>query len=162
MNESMTITIRRATPEDAAALARLAQPVQQLHVDHHPDQFAPISHDALAKAFRAQLELASVSAWVAEADRHIVGYALGILRERPEAPLIQPRRWYEFDQLVVDPAWRRIGIARSLAEAVALEAAARGTSTIELNVWAFNGPAQRLFEQLGFAPSRLRLERHAP
>lgn len=102
-----------------------------------------------------------VSAWVAETQGDIVGYALGMVRERSSSLLIRARRWYEFEQLVVDPAWRRRGIARRLVETVVVEANRQGLTTIDLNVWAFNKTAQRLFDALGFVPSMHRLERRA-
>lgn len=51
----------------------------------------------------------------------------------------------------VHPVWRRAGLGRALLEATLADARARGFERIELEVYAANAPAIRLYERAGFA-----------
>jgi ribosomal protein S18 acetylase RimI-like enzyme len=70
-------------------------------------------------------------------------------RERPEV-----------EQIGVDPAYTRQGIARALFRHITEAAIADGVSEIELNTWTFNRTAQLAFERLGFVAKNLRFVRH--
>ncbi len=54
-------------------------------------------------------------------------------------------------QIVVDPACRRLGLARHLVETAAQAAATQGFGTLTLIVAEQNLPARRLYDRLGFA-----------
>lgn len=54
--------------------------------------------------------------------------------------------------LAVDPAHRRLGVARALVEAAALAAEAAGAEALFLEVAADNAPAIALYAQTGFQP----------
>jgi len=69
------------------------------------------------------------------------------------------RRWCEIDQLAIDPAYQRRGVARRLVDAVVADAHANGIRDIEMNVWSFNETAQAAFRKLGFQPRIVRLRR---
>lgn len=63
--------------------------------------------------------------------------------------------WLLVDELhvttiAVHPDWRRLGIGRSLLLHLIRAALGRGATAITLEVRASNGPAQRLYEGLGF------------
>ena len=158
----MAVGIRRAVVGDEGHLARLAQMAHDLHVEQRPDQFRSSTREDLTAWYRGQLQTPSIAAWLAEADEHPVGYLLADAKERSANQFVQARRWYEVDQLAVDPAWRRRGIARALIDALLGHASELGLTEIELTVWDFNGPARRCFERLGFGARTHRLERRTP
>lgn len=54
------------------------------------------------------------------------------------------------DHLVVDPAWRRRGIARALMQHAIGQAAAAGASRIDLTANSEKDAARSLYESLGF------------
>lgn len=56
----------------------------------------------------------------------------------------------------VHPVYRGEGIGRALLEATVAEAGARGFERIELEVYASNGPARRLYERAGFEVEGIR------
>ena len=56
------------------------------------------------------------------------------------------------NNIAVDTAYRRRGIARALMRALMKEAAERGCNVIYLEVASRNGAAVSLYESLGFAP----------
>ena len=87
-----------------------------------------------------------------------VGYALGIVHHRAANAFATEQRWFEIDQIAVDPGYRRRGIGRSLILAALEGARARGVDNIEVTSWAFNEPIHHLLRTLGFAPKVVRFE----
>lgn len=69
--------------------------------------------------------------------------------------------WVIFDELhinnlAVDPAWRRRGVASTLLTFVLQSAAAEGAARSTLEVRRSNEPARRLYERFGFAFAGVR------
>lgn len=58
--------------------------------------------------------------------------------------------------IVVDPDWRRLGIARRLLEALADAARERAADQLFLEVRAGNSPALTLYRDIGFAEVAVR------
>jgi len=139
------VTVRRAVGGDAHALAALNRFVHETHLARRPDYFKPVREDEAAAWFRERLEERTTAAWIAEAEGRSVGYVLTF-----------------FDQIAVDPVWRRRGVGRALMAAALAEAGSRGMQNIELFSWAFNTDAHAMFQRLGFEPRMLRFERRAP
>ena len=139
------MTVRHAVGGDAHALAALNRFVHETHLARRPDYFKPVRADEAAAWFRERLEERTTAAWIAEAEGRPVGYVLTF-----------------FDQIAVDPVWRRRGVGRALMAAALAEAGSRGMQNIELFSWAFNTDAHAMFQRLGFEPRMLRFERRAP
>jgi len=145
--------IARATPHDAQRLARLNAFVHDLHVEAHPDFFRATDLGELTTLFRDSLEDAATSAFVARDDDGVpVGYVLTKYVDRKPTPLHHRRTYLEIDQIAVDPAHRRRGLAHVLVACARDEARERGVDRIQLSTWTFNEGAQRFFESEGFAP----------
>jgi len=83
---------------------------------------------------------------------------LAMLQERSEGPFTVARRFCEIDQMVVDPARRREGVARALLLKALSEARAEGIREIEATSWSFNDSAHAMFRRLGFVPKTVRFE----
>jgi ribosomal-protein-alanine N-acetyltransferase len=69
--------------------------------------------------------------------------------------------WVIFDELhinnlAVDPAWRRRGVASALLRFVLAEAGAEGALRATLEVRRSNEPARKLYERFGFAFAGVR------
>ena len=139
-------------------LASLNRFVQQLHLERRPDHFRATQTTELAAWYRSRLEHPSTRIWVAERDGLPVGYVLAIVHEASENPFVQARRWYEIDQVAVDPDWRRTGIASALIRHAISEANSEGVA-VEATSWSFNEGAHELFRQLGFVSKTIRFER---
>ncbi len=146
----MERTIRKAGLDDAEILARLNQTVQDLHVAHFPDIFKPFDHDAVVGWFGSMLQKSNVHAWISEFDDFAVGYTLTVTHERIETALCFARQTCEIDQIAVLPAYRRMGIARSLIACAFEDARSRGIRELELSSWSFNAEAHAAFQALGF------------
>jgi len=151
--------IRAVTPQDIKAVVLLFQGVQELHATHVP------------LAFRLPTDEESTSTWLgpiignpdaycvlAEKDGEAVGY-LFAQEVRREESLIRPAlRWLILEHVAVAPSFQRQGIGTALMKVLFVEAAARKIDRIELEVWSFNGQAQRFFAQHGFAEFNQRME----
>src|SRR5215216_173028 len=106
----MSLTIRMATPDDAAALAHLNAAFNG--IDEPPDQLA-----ARMPAVR-DIE----TALLAEYDGELAGFAC--LRVVP--CLLYPAPYAELTELYIEPAYRRRGVGRALIAAVERLARERG------------------------------------
>lgn len=158
----MGILIRRARVGDEQLLARLNGLAQAIHVAARPDHFKPTGAAELAGWYLSLLQEPAARVWIAEADGAAVGYLVAIFRSVPANPFCRPRRWCEIDQVAVEPAWRRRGIARELVRTAAVEARDEGMRTVELTSWSFNERAQETFRRLGFRPKIVRFELDLP
>jgi GNAT superfamily N-acetyltransferase len=156
------VTVRRAVVGDEQALAALNRGVHEMHRARRPDYFKPTRLADVAAWFRNLLATPTTAAWIAEEGGTPIGFVLACFHERPENPFRQARRWCEIDQIVVDPAWRRRGVGRSLMHAALDEARARGFLEVELSSWAFNTDAHAMFRGLGFELRTVTFERRAP
>jgi ribosomal protein S18 acetylase RimI-like enzyme len=73
--------------------------------------------------------------------------------------LLQPNTTLHIEEVVVDEAYRRRGVARILIGGVEEYAAKVGITRISLNVWKFNGPAEHLYLELGYTVQRSIMEK---
>jgi GNAT superfamily N-acetyltransferase len=108
------------------------------------------------------LERQTTHAWIAEVGGVPVGYTLCMLHHRAANPFAGEQRWFEIDQIAVDPGHRRRGIGRSLITTALASARAQGIRNVEVTSWAFNEPIHELLRTLGFAPKVVRFELVAP
>lgn len=130
----MPIDIRRATPDDAAALAELIA------------EFNGPQGDADETAARLAacdgLEVALV-AWT---GTHAAGFACVRV-----TPAIGFRRWHALlTELYVRESHRRQGVASALVEHAESVARERGATELFLFTGRLNTTAQAFYEQLGF------------
>jgi ribosomal protein S18 acetylase RimI-like enzyme len=159
MSTSPTIAIRTARLDDYAAACRLMDGVDELHRDRLPWMFkAPDSPPRSEAFFAERLNRQDAAVFVADAGP-IVGIAIGMMRAAPEHAVFIQQRYGVIDDIVVDPAFRRRGIATLLAHAVETWATSLGAPWVELNVYDFNTEARRFYEALGYLPLFTRLRK---
>ena len=120
---------RRAGPDDAAELARIAR--------------AALPEATTAASIRASLAREGALAFVVDPG---LGFALG-WRAGEEAEILT---------LAVDEDARGQGLGRALATALLDASRAAGARHVSLEVRGSNKPARALFASLGFAPQRTR------
>jgi GNAT superfamily N-acetyltransferase len=157
---SSTVTIRRATDEDAPALGRLGALLLRTHYDFDRQRFmAPgRSPEAGYGAFLvSQLEDDDVIVLVAERDGQVVGYVYAGL---------EPRSWKELrdacgfiHDVAVEESRRRSGVATALIEAAVAWLKDRGAPRVMLWTAEKNAGAQPLFERLGFRRTMIEMTR---
>ena len=145
------LLLRKATPADAAALARLAEDTfrDAFAADNNPDDMAVYCASAFAPEIQgAQIVDASIETLiVTDATGAFVAYS----QLRDGAPPVEsgpaPIELWRF---YVTAALHGRGIAQRLMAAVMDAARARGAVTLWLGVWEHNVRAQKFYRKFGF------------
>jgi ribosomal protein S18 acetylase RimI-like enzyme len=148
------MTIRRATPSDAAVVARLNAHVQGWHAAHYPDVFYPKPDpEALRAYFEGQMAAPTCTIFLV--GEPAAGYALCTLQFR-EPSLFSPAiRRLMVDHIAVAPEARRKGYGRALLDAARQLAREELADEILLDTWEANHEAHAFFRAAGFSPRRM-------
>lgn len=125
-----TITIRRGTVDDAAAVADVYLASRRAAVGRIP---RGVHTDGEVRAWFASTVLVEHEVWVTELERRIVG--------------ILVLRGDSLDQLYVRPEAQRRGVGSRL-----LAHAKRGRGRLRLYTFEANEPAREFYEKHGFKP----------
>ncbi len=154
---SAEVAIRRATPADATAVARL---LHDFNVEYD-DPMPPVPE--LAGYCERLLREGAMTVLLA-GEEAAGPDGLALLRFRP-SPWTGAEEAY-LQELYVVPARRRQGIGEALLEATIAAARAAGATTLDLNTGETDTGARALYEKLGFTneegpggPSMLFYER---
>lgn len=146
--------IRRATPADAATLARLNAHVQSWHAAHYPEAFFPNPDPvALTAHFADRLADPACAAFVT--GEPAFGYALCTLQTRATSVFSPGYRRLMIDHIAVVPDARRKGHGRVLLDAARHLARDLKAEELLLDTWEANHEAQAFFRAAGFAPRRM-------
>ena len=145
---------RRATPEDAAAIAGLNAHVQGWHAAHYPEVFHASPDPAgLIAYFSGRLADPACTAFLTGDPP--LGYAICTLHSR-EASVFSPAiRRLLIDHVAVAPEARRQGHGRALLRAARDLGRALGVDEILLDTWEANHEAHAFFCAEGFLPRRM-------
>lgn len=152
----MAVTVRRATKDDAAAVAELALSLFELHTGWDPRRFTGIATREGATQFyggRAEAENAAV--FVAADGERIVGFAYMQYEPVLYAELATKVAWLH--DIYVEPDVRGKGVGKELLAAVRDEAKQLGANKVLLTVAVGNKDGQRLFERTGFRTTMLEM-----
>lgn len=151
------MTIRPATPHDAAALARLAAITFPLACppDALPQSIADfIATNLSESSFVRYLSDTERDLFVDEADGVFVGYSMvvyGLPTDADVAASVTARPTAELSKLYVRGEHHGGGIAAALVEAAVTAATHRGAVSMWLGVNQQNARANRFYEKAGFA-----------
>ena len=135
------IGIRRAVLEDIPDIQALYVQEEAAHRRLYPDYFHEQPTLLPEEILREELQDDDCLYLVATAGRQVVGF---IFAKREDCVVLE--------------AHRRQGIATELVEGVRRWAEARGLKRVQLQVWAGNEAASRLYRKLGFAELIIRME----
>ncbi len=144
----------RATPEDAATLARLNFHVQDWHAAHYPTVFFANPDPAGLQTYFAD-RLADPGCTAFLAGDPALGYALCTLQVRAGSVFSPAIRRLMIDHIAVAPEARRLGHGRALLQAARGLARDLGVDEILLDTWEGNQDAHAFFRAEGFAPRRM-------
>jgi ribosomal protein S18 acetylase RimI-like enzyme len=133
------IEIRRAGPEDAAAIARLLHDFNTEYSEPTPGVRALTEY---SRGLLAAGEMTVLLAGGGPDGISLVRFRTGVWTGEPEAHL---------QELYVVPALRGGGIGRALLEATIAVARENGATGIDLNTGATDTAARALYESAGFS-----------
>jgi ribosomal protein S18 acetylase RimI-like enzyme len=145
----VTVTIRDATPADAAAIVGLV--AELADSEHWPLELT-------AAYVPAYLAVPGVRVLLAERGDE----AVGLLAYCVRPGLFHAGDIGYIDELVVARPARRTGVATQLLQTAMDRMAVQGCKEISLSTGFDNAEAQRLYRSLGLTEESLLLERHLP
>ncbi len=143
------LTIRPATSTDRAAVARIADPVQDDHARALPARFRPAVSPLPMEHFHQLLTSRISGILVAEAGGDIVGFVVLRVTDASPIPVYQPRRVTFIDMIAVDQTCRGQGIGKALMGAAMEWGRERSADELELSVHEFNQTAIAFYERFG-------------
>ncbi len=166
----MTLRIRKATPNDYAALVEVLWECDQLHIDHLPQVFqTPLGSRPETIRTREYitglLHDPGASILLAEepdttgAPNVVLGAIITILHDTPPIPLLVPRRYATIDVISVRQDQRGKGIGQQLMHTAEDWAHSMGARDMELNVFLFNQNAVHFYEELGYSAVSQKMSR---
>ena len=152
--------VRPALSADADALDSLLLYLDEVHSTARPDMFRVPVDSPRGPTFLAEILADPEQAiFIAAVDGEVVGFVHTGLRDAAEHPTNVQRRFAMIDTVAVLPGWQGQGVGRALVETAIAWAEARGVLDQQIIVHAFNEPARKLYESLGFTPSFTALRR---
>ena len=156
----MPFTIRPARRADLPEVGRMGALLLRQHHAFDADRFmapGPDPEAGYAWFLGTQLEEEDVLLLVAEDAGRVVGYLYAA---------VEPRSWKELREeagfvhdVVVDEAFRGLGVGGALVERAAGWFTRRGMPRMVLWTAHGNAPARRLFARLGFRPTMVEMTR---
>lgn len=144
------VSVRRATEDDADAVAELHRVLHEPHVRAMPQEYPPYDRAATLEYYRGILADPSWLVWVAEAGGRPVGFLGAAVQQRPESPFTLGLRVLYVHQLAVADDARGRGVGRALLAAAEQAAPALGCTEVRLDHRAFNEGAHRFYASLGY------------
>jgi len=150
--------VRFATEKDIEKVNDLRKQVNDIHVLGRPDIFKAGFCQEFQDFAYTLLNGENKDILVAEREGVICGMACVDYVCKLESPYMMARYFYHVQEIAVDEAFRRQGVARELFEFMKEDARRRGLDKIELDVWAFNESAKEFYEAMGFREMRRWME----
>lgn len=150
--------VRFAEEKDLVRVNELRKQVNDIHVKGRPDIFKAGFGAQLQDFAKVLLNGENSDIIVVERDGIICGMACVDYVNKPETPYGKARSFYHVQELAVDDAFRRQGVAGELFEFMKKDAKKKQFDKIELDVWAFNESAIAFYEAAGFRETRKWME----
>ncbi len=162
MTTTSALVIRTAIPTDGPDLRRAMIELQEHERRLHDSR---LPGEAMVDAYLAWLLKEAEQdgiACVAEVGGAFAGFAVGWVKqgENPAETPDSNRCGYVSDICVL-PAFRRLGVATRLLEALEAHLARAGVSRIRLFALAANGTARAAYERAGYAAYEVTYEKAA-
>ena len=150
--------VRLATEKDIEKVNDLRRQVNELHVLGRPDVFKAGFGKELQNFAYTLMSGENSDILIVERDGVICGMACVDYVCKSETLYGMARKFYHVQEIAVDEAFRRQGVARELFEFIKADAERRSLNKIGLDVWAFNESAIEFYEAMGFKETRIWME----
>ena len=152
----MTVTIRRATKEDARSVAEFAIRLFAQHRDYDARRFAEISSiEGAERFYGSQTDAADAAVLIAELENEIVGFAYIQYEAMDYANLLENAAWLH--DLYIDASARSQKAGKLLIEKSVEVAKELGADKLMLSVAAKNEFAREFFKRSGFRETMVEM-----
>ena len=151
------MTVHPVTTADIPRIIDLLKQVGGVHHDLRPDLFRSGAQKYDEAALGQLLSDPARPIFGAYRDERLVGYCFCVRQEVRDDPVLTDRKSLYIDDLCVDEACRRQGIARALYDYTLAYAREEGFDAVTLNVWAGN-PAEHFYRQMGMQTQKTVME----
>ena len=152
------MTIVLAENRHIPGLIRLLYQVGGVHHDIRPDLFRSGAIKYTEKDLEILLANENCPVFVAEEDETVLGYCFCQLRDYRGSTVLTDRKEIYIDDLCVEQAVRRRGIAKTLYDHTCAWAKGIGCAYVTLNVWQGNDSALRFYEKQGMTQRSITME----
>lgn len=150
--------IRQAVTRDADAIARLVREVGTLHAENRSDLFLENAVTADADKILQRILGSKYHVIVAEDNGSVIATMMAYRREIKDDIKFRDGCVLRIEEVVVDAAHRRTGVAHQMMAHMKEYAAAHSCCRIESNVWGFNRPSHAFFVSEGFRMQQETME----
>lgn len=145
------VTVRAATPQDAADISDLCAEIQDLHHQALPKLFKPGSGDTFSRGeIKALMSEPKNYFYVAEVEGVTAGYVYATRKQIAENSFQYAFDQLHIDQIGVHPPYRGQGCGQALIKTIKNLAASQNITFITLSTWGFNRWAHTFFASQGF------------
>ena len=152
----MTVTVRRATREDAKKIAELAVNLVVQHENYDRLRFARLYDERQAEGFYgSQTEAEHAAVLVAELDTEVVGFAYLEYEAKNYASLLGTAVWLH--DIYLDETARGLNAGKLLIEKSVEIAGEFGADKLMLSVAVKNEFARAFFERSGFQATMIEM-----
>lgn len=146
---------RFAREADFEAVNRLARQVHELHVQWRPDLFRSVQYPITQEEFSELLQEQRLL--LAQKDGRVIAYAVFGVQQHDMAKLM-PQKTLKLDEICVDEACRRQGIAKALLHELMQRGKAAGCTDLRLTCDPHNTAGVAFYESLGMKPKTIQYQ----
>ena len=146
---------RFADEADFEAVNRLARQVHELHVQWRPDLFRSVQYPITPEEFSALLQEQRLL--LAQKDGTVVAYAVFAMQEF-DIPKLMPQKTLKLEEICVEEAYRRQGIAKALLQELMRLGKAAGCTDLHLTCDPHNAAGIAFYESLGMQPKVIQYQ----
>ena len=148
--------IRNMTLDDYETVDKLMQQLHNLHVEGRPDLYVALEHPYSETEFKEKVESDDYISILAEEDDMVIGICFVKMKKR--SMMVNMPTAY-MDDLCVDKAMLRKGVATKLYREAEKRAKELGAKRMDLMVWGFNEEAIAFYKSLGMKEQRYIFEK---
>lgn len=151
--------IRKAEIKDIDDLLRILLQVHDVHATGRPDIFKKGLRKFEYADLKKIIEAGDKPIYVYLEDDTLMGYCFTEYHITKDNHSLCDRKELYIEDLCVDSAYRRKGIASKLFDYVLEVAHSENCDALTLNVWELNKGAKAFYEAQGFQPLKTIMER---
>lgn len=152
------VEIAIAEQDDLSEVLKIKKEAHTLYVENRPDVYRESEVMYTDDFIQGYFDHHDKMVLVAKKDGEVAAYFLVQIID-VDLPMMVERKYIYIHDLAVRSKFRQNGIATDMLNYVALYAREICATKIELAVHLFNTDALRLYEQNGFRPRALRMEK---